>query len=167
VQTSRSPQQIDEDAMFAHKSRAPGRTNICTSDETGIEMNTEVNRPSSHSITIKDVLSDWHREILSEKAQKMFLALWFKMLRNRSTEAWFSDEQISIKAKILIQFVPSARAELVNAGLVTIGKGSVQWRYTYIEHVEPIYASDLEDATQGRPFPNILASERSEYPERS
>src|ERR1700722_3995806 len=102
--------------MFAHKSRAPGRTNICTSDETGIEMNAEVNRPSSHSITIRDVLSDWHREILREKAQKMFLALWFKMRRNRSTEAWFSDEQISIKAKILIQFVPAARAELVTAG---------------------------------------------------
>ena len=100
-------------------------------------MNTEVNlnqnQPSLNSATINDVLSAWHRAILSERSQTMFLALWFKMARNESTEAWFSDEQISIKARIQIQFVPAARAELVNAGLVRIHKGQSQWKYTYVE----------------------------------
>ena len=104
-------------------------------------MKTEVNQQSLNSATIKNVLSEWHQEILSERAQKMFLALWFKMARNASTEAWFSDEQISIKARILLQFVPAARAELVNARLVTIRKGSTQWRYTYVEQ------PDYDDAT--------------------
>jgi hypothetical protein len=115
-------------------------------------MNTEVNQKSLNSTAIKDVLSEWHRAILSDRSQKMFLALWFRMARNASTEAWFSDEQISIKARILIQFVPAARAELVNAGLVTIRKGSTQWQYGYVEQdverVEPIHARDLEETTQ-------------------
>ena len=112
----------------------------------------EVNQKSLNSTKIEDVLSEWHIEILSAHAQKMFLALWFKMARNAATEAWFSDEQISIKARVLLQFIPAARAELVNAGLVTIHKGKLQWLYTYAlqddERVEPIHANDLEEAAQ-------------------
>jgi hypothetical protein len=110
-------------------------------------MNTEVNQQSLNSTAINDVLSERHREILSGHAQKMFLALWFKMARNVSTEAWFSDEQISIKARVLLQYIPGSRAELVNAGLVTVHKGSTQWRYVYVEQdVEPVHARDLDEA---------------------
>jgi hypothetical protein len=115
-------------------------------------MSSEVNQQSLNSTAIKDVLSEWHREILSERAQKMFLALWFKMARNASTEAWFSDEQISIRARIPIQYIPGVRAELTNAGLVTIHKGQLQWKYVYVEQdverVEPVHARDLEEASQ-------------------
>jgi hypothetical protein len=115
-------------------------------------MSTEVNQKSLNSTRIEDVLSEWHQEILSPDAQRMFLAIWFGMARNASTECWFSDEQASIKARVILQHIPSARAELVNAGLVTIHKGSLQWKYSYVEQdverVQAIHAGDLEEAGQ-------------------
>jgi hypothetical protein len=118
-------------------------------------MSIEINQKSLNSTRIEDVLSEWHQEILSPDAQRMFLAIWFGMARNASTECWFSDEQASIKARVVLQRIPAARAELVNAGLVTVRRGQLQWLYGYIEQqhdvddrVEPIYASDLEEAAQ-------------------
>ncbi len=96
-------------------------------------MNTEVNQQSLNSTAIEDVLSEFHQGVLSGPAQKMYLALWVKMARSASTEAWFSDEQISIRAKVLLKYISGARAELVNAGLVKIHKGQSQWKYSYLE----------------------------------
>jgi len=111
-----------------------------------------VDQKSLNSTTIEDVLSEWHIAMLSEHAQKVFLALWFGMARNVSTEAWFSDEQLSVKARVILQRIPAARAELVNAGLVTIHKGNLQWKYSYVEQdvkrVQAIHADDLEEAAQ-------------------
>jgi hypothetical protein len=113
-------------------------------------MSIEVDQKSLNSTKIEDVLSEFHRAILSPDAQKLFLAVWFKMARSASSEAWFSDEQASIKARVMIQRIPAARAELLDAGLVTVRKGSLQVLYSYVEQdmerVQPIHAGDLEEA---------------------
>jgi hypothetical protein len=113
-------------------------------------MSIEIDQKSLNSTRIQDVLSEWHREILSPEAQRLFLAIWFGMARSASTECWFSDEQASVKARTVIQRIPGARKELLDAGLVRARKGQLQWNYGYIEQdverVEPIRGDDLEEA---------------------
>jgi hypothetical protein len=93
----------------------------------------------SHLIPIEeadDILSLWHREILSSNAIKAYTAIWHRMRSAGSTEVLLTDEQVSIRARVLLQYVSAARTELVSAGLLSALKGALEWRYSYVDQPE-------------------------------
>ena len=84
-------------------------------------------------VAVQELLSDWHLEILSDNAQKLYEACWHRMRITNSTIVWMNDIEASRRARILIRYVPSARAELINAGVLDCWQGHNEWRYTYLE----------------------------------
>jgi hypothetical protein len=81
-----------------------------------------------------EILSAWHREILSSNAVKLYEACWYRMKNSGGkTSVWMDDEEASRRSRILIRNVPNARAELINVGLLECWQGSSQWSYGYVE----------------------------------
>jgi hypothetical protein len=90
----------------------------------------------------EQILSLWNREILSANAVKMYTAVWFRMRNSNSAQVWMSDEDISRRARLLIQFVPSARLELAKARLLECKQGNQDWLYSYQEQSCPEFDDD-------------------------
>jgi hypothetical protein len=84
-------------------------------------------------VSVDEILSPWHREILSGHAVKMYEAVWHRMRIKGQTQIWADDEEISRRSRTLIGFIPGARCELINAGLLECREGFRQWSYKYIE----------------------------------
>jgi hypothetical protein len=93
-------------------------------------MNEQQPQPA---IDIDQILSPWHREILSGPAQKLYEAVWHQMRIKCVTTIWLNDIEASRRARVLIQFIPAARTELIDGGLVECQQGIRQWSYTYLE----------------------------------
>jgi hypothetical protein len=86
----------------------------------------------------EQILSVWHRSILSPQAVQLYTAIWYKMRnRGQQTTVWMDDEEASRRARILIRSVPNARAELINVGLLECWQGSSQWSYSYVRPDDP------------------------------
>jgi hypothetical protein len=81
----------------------------------------------------EQILSPWHREILTTNAIKLYEACWHRMKNAGKTSVWLDDSEASVRARILIRNVPNARAELINIGLLECWQGSRQWSYGYVE----------------------------------
>jgi hypothetical protein len=81
----------------------------------------------------EQILSAWHREILTPNAVKLYEACWHRMNNAGKTQVWMDDEEASRRSRILIRNVPNARAELTNVGLLECWQGSRQWSYAYVE----------------------------------
>ena len=84
-------------------------------------------------VSVNDILSPWQREILSPSAVKLYEAIWHRMRIKGQTRIWADDPEASIRSRTLIQFIPGARTELSNAGLLECWQGFRQWSYKYIE----------------------------------
>ena len=93
-------------------------------------MNTNTLKPV---VDVNEILSPWHREILSQHAVKLYEACWHRMKNSGKTQVWMDDEEASRRSRILIRNVPDARAELINVGLLECWHGSRQWSYGYVE----------------------------------
>src|SRR5260370_42206228 len=63
-------------------------------DSENLRMADEVKQ-----ITIEDILSDYHREILSPPAVKLYAAVWFRMGNRGVTEISMSDQEVLVKAE--------------------------------------------------------------------
>jgi hypothetical protein len=104
-----------------------------------------MNNNLQHAVGINSILSPWHQEILSDKAQKVFIAIWHRMRNSGRAEVWLDDETLSIRARVLLPYVAAARTELLNVGLLTALKGSRgEWKYVYAN--QPDYDSDEAEA---------------------
>jgi hypothetical protein len=85
------------------------------------------------AVSVDDILSPWHKEILTPNAVKFYEAAWHRMRIKGQTKIWMDDAEASRRSRILIKFIPTARAELINAGLLRCWQGAQQWQYEYIE----------------------------------
>jgi hypothetical protein len=85
----------------------------------------------------EQILSPWHRGILTTNAIKLYEACWHRMKNAGKTQVWMDDEEASRRARILVQHVSNARAELSNVGLLECWQGSRQWSYSYVEPDDP------------------------------
>jgi hypothetical protein len=84
-----------------------------------------------------EILSPWNRETLSPNTTKLYTGLWYRMRNRGSAEIWLSDHQASRCGRLLIEYVPAARSELVNRGLLACTQGSGEWLYEYVEQADP------------------------------
>jgi len=100
------------------------------------------------AVQIEDVLSQFHIEMLSEHAKKLYLAVWFRMKTKHNTQVWLTDDEASRRARILIRYIPAARVELANAGLLETWQGMTQWKYTFIEQYDPNEDTNENEAAQ-------------------
>jgi hypothetical protein len=67
-------------------------------------------------ITIEDILSDYHREILSPPAVKLYAAVWYRMGNRGVTEISMSNEEVSVKARVPMSGISKVQSELARMG---------------------------------------------------
>jgi hypothetical protein len=94
-------------------------------------------------ITIEDILSDYHREILSPPAVKLYAAVWFRMGNRGVTEISMSDEEISVRARVPLSGISKVQGELARAGLLQIVSNGNETKYRFISDPDN---PDLEDS---------------------
>ena len=87
-------------------------------------------------LTAEDILSEYHRKLLSPNAVRLYVAVWFRMGSRNATEIWLTDEDASCRARILPQDIPAAQSELAQATLMEIVPGDGQTRYTFVDDPE-------------------------------
>src|ERR1700685_2210852 len=69
-------------------------------------------------LTAEEILSEYHRQLLSPSAVRLYVAVWFRMGSRNATEVWLSDEDASCRARILLKDIPAAQSELAKAKLM-------------------------------------------------
>jgi hypothetical protein len=94
-------------------------------------------------ITIEDILSDYHREILSSPAIKLYAAVWFRMGNRGVTEISMSDEEVSVRARVPVSGISKVQSELGSAGLLHIFPNGNETKYKFIS--DPDHP-DLDDS---------------------
>ena len=87
-------------------------------------------------LTAEEILSEYHRKLLSPNAVRLYVAAWFRMGSRNATEIWLNDEDASCRARILLQDIPAAQSELAKARLMEIVPGDEQTRYTFVDDPE-------------------------------
>jgi hypothetical protein len=95
-------------------------------------------------ITIEDILSSYHREILSPSAVKLYAAVWFRMGNRGVTEITMSNEEVSVRARVPVSGISKVQSELSAAGLLHIFPNGDETKYKFIS--DPDHP-DLDDAT--------------------
>jgi hypothetical protein len=83
-------------------------------------------------ITIEDILSDYHREILSPPAVNLYAAVWFRMGNRGVTEISMSDEEISLRARVPLIAIPRVQDELASAALLQITSNGNETKYKFV-----------------------------------
>lgn len=86
-------------------------------------------------VNVDELLSPWHREILSTEAQKLYCAVWGVMKDRNAQSTWMDDAQASRRSRVLIQYIPGAQSELVRAGLMHLKPGENQTKYEFVADV--------------------------------
>jgi hypothetical protein len=92
----------------------------------------------ARQLTAEEILSEYHRELLSPNAVRLYVAIWFRMGSRNATEIWLSDEDASCRARILLKDIPAAQSELVTARLMELVPGDGQTRYTFVDDPEDV-----------------------------
>jgi|SRR5271170_6673252 len=95
-------------------------------------------------ITIEDILSDYHREILSSPAIKLYAAVWFRMGNRGVTEISMPDEEVSVRARVPMDGISKAQSELAMAGLLRIFPSGTEARYRFVPDPDN---PDADDST--------------------
>jgi hypothetical protein len=83
-------------------------------------------------VSVDELLSPWHKEILSTNAQKLYCAVWSVMKDRNAQSTWMDDAQASRRSRVLIQHIPGAQSELVRAGLMHLEPGENQTKYEFV-----------------------------------
>jgi hypothetical protein len=85
---------------------------------------------------VNQYLSEFHQEMLSLNAQKVFCTVAY-LLRDRKQESiWLTDAEVSRRARVLIQFIPAAQSEIARAGLMHLEPGLNAVKYELITEDE-------------------------------
>jgi hypothetical protein len=95
-------------------------------------------------ITIEDILSDYHRKILSPTAVKFYAAVWFRMGNRGVTEISMPDEEISLRAKVPMSAISKVQSELARAALLQIFPNGNETKYKFISDPDN---PDLDEST--------------------
>jgi hypothetical protein len=93
---------------------------------------THERRTFESEVDPNEILSAWHREILSSNATQLFTAVWYKARNSGQKTVWLGDAEASQRARILIQYIPGAQSEIARAGLMHLVPGENQTRYELI-----------------------------------
>src|SRR5271154_3855332 len=96
-------------------------------------------------LTAEEILSEYHRQLLSPNAVRLYVAVWFRMGSRNATEVWLTDEDASSRARILLKDIPAAQSELAKARLMELVSGDGQTRYTFVEDPEHVRSSTLNE----------------------
>jgi hypothetical protein len=83
-------------------------------------------------VSVDELLSPWHKEILSTNAQKLYCAVWSVMKDRNTQSTWMDDAQASRRSRVLIQHIPGAQSELVRSGLMHLEPGENQTKYEFV-----------------------------------
>jgi hypothetical protein len=81
----------------------------------------------------EQILSEFHREVLSQDAIKLFEAVWFRMAYSGVTQIRMADDQVSIRARVPLHRIAAAQSELSAAGLLEIDPFDQEVRYGFID----------------------------------
>jgi hypothetical protein len=84
-------------------------------------------------VDTSDVLSPWHKETLSQDAQKVYTAIWLRMNSRGATEVWLHDVELSRRARVVLPRIHDAQVELVRSGLLHLTPGENQTKYEFID----------------------------------
>jgi hypothetical protein len=95
-------------------------------------------------IGIEDILSDYHREILSPHAVKLYAAVWFRMGNRGVTEISMSDEEVSVRARVPMSGISKVQSELARMGLLQVFPNGTETKYKFISDPDN---PDLDDST--------------------
>lgn len=85
------------------------------------------------AVTPEQILGEFHLEVLSPNAIKLYTGVWLVMRERNSTETWIPDDTVSRKSRLLLKYVPAAQSELARAGLLEMVPGDGQTRYQYVD----------------------------------
>jgi len=85
----------------------------------------------------EDLLSSFHREMLSINAQSLFACVWNRLRQRNIDGIWYKDSEICRRARILPQHLLRVQRECVSAGLLHITPGQIQNRYELATFDEP------------------------------
>jgi hypothetical protein len=88
-------------------------------------------------LTAEEILSEYHRQLLSPSAVRLYVAVWFRMGSRNATEVWLTDEDASCRARVLLEDIPAAQSELANARLMELVPGDGKTRYTFVDDPGP------------------------------
>jgi len=106
-------------------------------DSENLRMADEVKQ-----ITIEDILSDYHREILSPPAVKLYAAVWFRMGNRGVTEISMSDQEVSVRARVPMSGISKVQSELARTGLLQVFPNGNETKYKFISDPDN---PDLDD----------------------
>jgi hypothetical protein len=95
-----------------------------------------LNEEEIKRITPEEILSEYHRALLSPDATKIYAAIWYKMRFNNTTIEYFADEKLSIKARVPLNRIPAARSELSAAGLLEMTPYHEGVQYRFLEECD-------------------------------
>jgi hypothetical protein len=95
-------------------------------------------------ITIEDILSDFHRKMLSPPAVKLYAAVWFRMGNRGVTEISMSDEEVSVRARVPMNGISKVQSELARAGLLQIFPNGSETKYKFVSDPDN---PDSDDST--------------------
>jgi hypothetical protein len=95
-------------------------------------------------ITIEDILSDYHREVLSPPAVKHYATVWFRMGNRGVTEISMSDEEVSVRGRVPMTGISKVQSELARASLLQILPNGHEAKYKFISDPDN---PDLDDST--------------------
>jgi hypothetical protein len=90
----------------------------------------------------EELLSPFHREVLSKNAVKLYEAVWKRMANRNVSVLWMFNDEASCRARVLLKDIAGAQSELSRAGLMwlTPGDGG-QTHYRFV-------VDDEAEATQ-------------------
>jgi hypothetical protein len=89
------------------------------------------NRPAA--VDTSEILNEWHKEILSQDAQKVYTAVWLRMNSLRATEIHLTDEDLSRRARVVLPRIHAAKVELARQGLLRLSPIGDRIRYEYVD----------------------------------
>jgi hypothetical protein len=77
-------------------------------------------------------LSEFHLEMLSANAAKLYEAVWSRMASKNVSEIWMDDTEASRRSRVALQFIGAAQSELARSGLFAMTPGLRQVKYEFV-----------------------------------
>jgi hypothetical protein len=85
---------------------------------------------------VNQYLSEFHQEMLSLNAQKVFCTVAYLLRDRKQTSIWLTDAEVSRRSRVLIQYIPGTQSELARAGLMHLEPGLNAVRYELVTDAE-------------------------------
>ena len=94
-----------------------------------------INATANEETTLQP-LSEFHLEMLSPNAAKLYQAIWLRMSSRNATTIMLDDAEASRRSRVLMQHIPAAQSELAKAGLFIMVPGINMTRYEFVSDPE-------------------------------